>query len=214
MIGSKQKLKKLRALGAADDSFRSALRSKLMAMQPTVERHSGPSAVRYVAVFAVLIVMLILGTSSYAYASNAVAEGDRLFPVKTTLENLEGNFANSPEAQVKFQTKIAHRRIQETNYRLARQRAPVPTSVDTIDRATGSSVQVLQQATDEQSATELNRDHVKEELYTSMEELRTRIESSDLSEEQKTRYLDMLDRRLEQIEALRARPDRGLQRAR
>lgn len=209
MIAPKRKLKKLRALGVADDSFRTALRSKLMAMQPAMERHSRPAVGRYAVIFVAVVFVVVLGMSSYAYASTSVAEGDVLFPVKTTIENFEGVFAKTPDARVKFQTKIAHRRIQETASRLDRHLAPVPATVDTIDEATGQSVQVLQQVTANQSAPDSSRDHVKENLYSSMEDLRTRIQASDLSTEQKTRYLEMLDRRLEQMETLRVRPVRS-----
>lgn len=61
--------------------------------------------------FAVLA--LFTSTTIYAYNSPRVTNGHILYPVKTTIEEIEENFADTPEEKSAFYNKMALRRIEE-----------------------------------------------------------------------------------------------------
>ncbi len=63
--------------------------------------------------FAIMIPMLSVGTSVYAYSSPSVTEGTVLYPVKQSLEKVQLRFVQSPEARAEFHTTMLERRIQE-----------------------------------------------------------------------------------------------------
>lgn len=60
-----------------------------------------------------LAVLLLVGTSIYAYASGGVTQGSALYPLKRAVEALEETVNLSPAAKVKTYSKFSERRLQE-----------------------------------------------------------------------------------------------------
>ena len=61
-----------------------------------------------------LFILLIFGTTSvYAYASNNVAPGNKLYPLKIAIEKIEQTVAVSSSAKIANYKKLSTRRLQE-----------------------------------------------------------------------------------------------------
>lgn len=126
MIFLKFKLNRLRRNSAPDATFKAALRSRLLASNTMLVYRSPMSAFRYAFAALVLVVVAGFGTTSYAYASPAVTEGDVLYPVKTRVENLEARFHNSPDAKSRFEQRLKDRRFHELQYKLHHRESLTP----------------------------------------------------------------------------------------
>jgi len=69
---------------------------------------------RYTTVAIVLVVLISgSGTGAYAYGSNEVVDGNRLYPLKQQIEKLEERLQKSPSAKAKHYLKIMERREKE-----------------------------------------------------------------------------------------------------
>lgn len=199
MIFLKAKIKRLRRESAPEATFKAALRSRLVATEPLIA-HRFPTPVwRYAFATTALALVVFFGMSSYAYASSAVAPGDTLYPVKTKLEDLEGSLKHSPEARARFRAKQVDRRAREIAYRLRHQEPLRPQDVALLAHAMNISVAELRDLSQDQDGRELVKTELKLKLTNSLTEFRTRVELSDLPEEQKDLYLKTIDARLEKI---------------
>ena len=65
---------------------------------------------------AVAVPFFTFGTGAFAYVSPTVTEGTTLYSVKQQLEDFEGSFAHSHEAQAAFHLKMYGRRLREAEY--------------------------------------------------------------------------------------------------
>jgi len=203
MIFLKSKLKRLRRESAPDVAFKAALRSRLVATEPVIAYSFAMPAMRYAFATSALILAVFFGTTSYAYASAAVTEGDVLYPVKTNLENLEGNLKKSPEAQARFHAKVMDRRMREVAYSLRHHQPLPPQAVVVLSEAMNTSVTELDDLRQDEAGRELAKTELKLKMTNSLTEFRTRIELSELSQEQKDKLLKVIDLRLRNIERIR-----------
>ncbi len=81
-----------------------------------------------IAVTAVCILALLSGT---AYASFSSLPGDKLYPLKRTVEDTQVKFAPNPETKARLQVKFAEKRFQELELLESKNPKTTPTQVDT-----------------------------------------------------------------------------------
>jgi hypothetical protein len=62
---------------------------------------------------AMIVIMIVGGTSFYAYANDSLTEGDVLYPLKRAVETVEKQVAFSQPAKIKTHEKLAERRLHE-----------------------------------------------------------------------------------------------------
>ena len=198
-------VKRLRKDSAPDAAFKANLRSRLVGAP--VIAHAFPSPMlRYAMATATLVVVLFFSTSTFAYASSSVAEGDLLYPVKANLEHFEGSLKRTPEAKARFRIRMLDRRIRETTYRLRHNEPLTPADVRLLSNALSMSVDELKTLRHDEAGRVLAKTELKLTLQTSLIEFRTRIELSDLPDEDKDKYFEMIDVRLEAIDAIPTTP--------
>lgn len=204
MIFLSSKLKRLRRESAPEAAYKAALRSRLVAGAPVVVYSARTTTWRYAFAASALAVIVLLGTSTYAYASSAVTEGDALYPLKTKIENVEGSFKTSPEAQARFHAKLLRRRMQEMAHQLNHHEPLPPQAIDTLAQALNMSVAELHDLRQDESGRQLVKTEVKAKMTSSLTEFRSKVELSDLPQDQKDRYLEAIDARLNRIQNIPA----------
>ena len=115
----KKQLKELKKSASPSRKFSSALWTKL---SDSYDEFYQPAPVRspffrFAAVgLTVMILFVTTGAGVYAYESPEVVEGHPLHFMKSGLENVEEQFARSPEQRVRFHTKMMERRIREAEH--------------------------------------------------------------------------------------------------
>lgn len=62
---------------------------------------------------ATFMLVAFSSTTIYAYGNDNITNGDILYPLKRTTENVEGVFATTPEAKSNYYKKMAKRRMRE-----------------------------------------------------------------------------------------------------
>jgi hypothetical protein len=204
MIFLKSKLKRLRRESAPEAAFKAALRSRLVLNEPLIVHRFPAPVLRYAFATVAIVVVVFLSTTSYAYASSAVTEGDALYPVKTNLENLEGSLKTSPEARARFRARMVDRRAREIAYRLRHDEPLRTQDVQMLTQATNLSVDELRGLQYDEAGRELVKTELKLKLTQSLTDFRTRVELSDLPEDQKNRYIKLIDLRLQAIDKIPA----------
>ncbi|MEK7183819.1 MAG: hypothetical protein AAB776_04265 [Patescibacteria group bacterium] len=202
MIFLKFKLKRLRRESAPDAAFKVALRSRLVGSQQTLAYRASTPAMRYAFATSALILVVFFGTTSYAYASSAVTEGDALYPVKTKIEALEGRLKKSPEAQARFRAKIMNRRMREVVHRLRHDEPLAPRTVAGLAQAMNMSVAELDDLRQDEAGRALIKTEIKLKMIESLTDFRSRVELSDMPEEQKDKLYKLIDFRLRNIERI------------
>jgi AraC-like DNA-binding protein len=200
MMFLKLKLKRLRRESTPAPAFKAALRAQLTGTQPLIVHRFPTPMLRYAMVGSALVVMIFFGTTSYAYASSSVTEGDALYPVKTKIETLEAGLKKSPEAQARFRARMLERRAREIVYRLRHNQPLRPQDIATISRAMNMSVEELKEVSQDQEGRNLVKTELKLRLTNSLTEFRTRVELSDMDQEHKDKYLRLIDMRLRRIQ--------------
>lgn len=196
------KFRQLRRESAPDTDFKAALRSRLVVEQPLIKHTFPVQAMRYAFATASLALILFLSFGSYAYASSAVTEGDTLYPVKTTLEDIEGSFKKSPEARARFHAKIMRRRANEIAYRI-RHGQPLPSQlIDHLAQSMNVTVDELRGLQHDEAGRDLIKTEVKLEVTDALTRLRTEIQLSDMSTVEKTRYLNGIDARIKKVQEI------------
>lgn len=199
MIFLTPKLRQLRRESAPDADFKAALRSRLVVGQTPVKYAFPMTAMRYTFATASLALIIFLSFGSYAYASSSVTEGDALYPVKSTLEGIEGSFKRSPEARARFHAKLMRRRADEIAYRVRHNEPLPPQLIDHLAESMSVSVDELKALRHDESGRELIKTSVKLEITDALTRLRTEIELSNMGTIEKNRYLHGIDLRLEKI---------------
>jgi hypothetical protein len=206
MIFLKSKLRQLRRDSAPDAAFKAALRSRLLASDSLIAYTTPMSAFRYVFAAVALILVAGFGTTTYAYTSPSVTEGDALYPIKTRIESVEGGFQHTPEAQARFQARMMNRRMNEVFYRL-QHNEPVPTQLkQTLSEQMSLSVSKLHDLHGSDAQTEFSRYELRTKVEGSLSQFRSRVFMSDLPDEHKQEYLDAIDKRLEKLEDMETAP--------
>ena len=100
---------------------------------------------RLVAVSLGALVLLLSGTSIYAYANPSLTPGDTLYPLKRVVEDIEATLAVTPEARVNTLQKFSERRLQEALHLSQEPRDKV--SEESNDRAGQSIMDTIDEAT-------------------------------------------------------------------
>ncbi len=111
---------------------------------------------------AAMVLILCVGVSSYAYASDAVLPNTPLYPVRAALEQVEIKLAVTPVQKEKVVQKLVERRKKEVE-KLTELKRPVPVKLKQYVRgaATTTTERVLKQKIDEKKA---ERGQVKQDL--------------------------------------------------
>jgi len=78
-----------------------------------------------------VIILLLIGTTSYAYFSPKVTYGEALYPLKKTIEGIKAAQAKTPLARVIVYTNLAARRLEEAKI-LAKEQDKVPAPLSLI----------------------------------------------------------------------------------
>jgi hypothetical protein len=198
MVFLTYQLRRLKKDSAPDPSFKAALRAKFVTA-PSVA-YQPFTFMRYAVVSAVIALAVILGTGSYAYASPAVAEGTPLYSVKTGLENFEGSFKHSPEAQARFKARLMNRRIKEVVYRLRHGQVPPRALMTNVASQMNLTLGQLRELHDDPSGRTQIKTEIRLILLDHLNDLRAQLILSDLPDDLKTRYLDTLDQRIDTLE--------------
>jgi hypothetical protein len=144
MIFLKAKLRRLRRDSTPDQHFKAALRSRLLASNALMTYASPVSALRYAFAAVALVLVAGFGTTTYAYASPSVTEGDALYPVKTRLETMEARFHHSPEARARFEDRLQNRRFHELHYKLHHREPLTAEQTERYQELMKVRVQILQ----------------------------------------------------------------------
>lgn len=83
-----------------------------------------------------LMIFVILGsTAFYAYGSERITLGDKLYPLKLTLENVKNNLTPSSVSKVKNYNNLSTRRLEEALILSNKQKEADNNITKTIDRA-------------------------------------------------------------------------------
>lgn len=109
--------------------FRVALREKIDALLPleTRKEHRYATFRRAAIGFAVILPVLLGGTSAYAYSSTSVTEGSTLYPVKRGIESVQLRFRTEPNDLVAYRLKLYERRLDEAEQLLESREAMIET---------------------------------------------------------------------------------------
>ncbi|MDO8622460.1 MAG: hypothetical protein Q7R80_04475 [bacterium] len=119
-----------------DRQIRAAL---LAAPTPAVPVPSWrPSIVPRFALAFAAVLIAVTSVSGFAYASSGVTRGDVLYPVKRTIERVEGVWQRTPIARVRFHSKLALRRFAELEMLLGQRVTTDRTSFIPVARAASS----------------------------------------------------------------------------
>ncbi len=209
MFGLTRKLKKYKSSVSPSREFRRELWKDLSA---AYDSEYGPEKrtvllSRFAAVgIASLVLALGMGTGVYAYESPDVVEGHTLYPVKQGLERMEEWLANSPEARIRFHTKMMQRRLNEVEHVEAREEASqrlLESAAKELDMSLEDFVEELKEPASREDILEelsetnaryadiLSRVTIKQRpplppgLHTQLHEIRLDVEASGLPQAEK-----------------------------
>mgnify|MGYP007077478618 CR=1 FL=1 len=111
---TKQPVDNLRKEAVPSKEFERVLWSRLDAELESVHLHKRAWYQRFAMPVAALVIVGVLGGSgTYAYASPSVTPDTTLYPVKTSIEWIEEKFYRSPERLAGFHHRMAERREAE-----------------------------------------------------------------------------------------------------
>ena len=104
-----------------DNSFKQTLKARLngrfYSQQESQKKEQRPASRviwRWKIQFTSIIALVLLSsTTIYAYSRDDVTNGNILYPLKRSVENIEGLFATTPQAQTDYYNKMAKRRMDE-----------------------------------------------------------------------------------------------------
>ena len=193
------KFQRLKRQSAPDQAFKAALRARLLDNQPTAVLQP-LSFMRYAMVSAVVALVVVLGTSTYAYASPAVAEGTPLYSLKTGIENIEGSLKQSPEARARFKAKITQRRIKEVVHRLQHHQVPPRELMTNVAHELSLTMTDMHELAQSPEGRTVVRTEIKIKVLDMLNNLKAHIENSALPQEQKDEYQQAITSRIEKIE--------------
>lgn len=204
MMFLKLKLKRLRRESTPDAAFKAALRARLLAsQQPLIVHRFASPMMRYAFATSALVLVFVFGTTTFAYASSSVGAGDTLYPIKSTIEEIEASMKKTPEAQARFQARMLDRRAREIAYRLRHDEPLRLRDVAALAKVMDLSIDEFRDLANDEGGRDLIKTEVKANLIASLTEFRAQIElTDDLTDEQKQLYYDAIDRRLEFLNAI------------
>lgn len=206
-----RQLKKWRHKTAPDPAFKDALWYELDAafvrLYPSSLGLRWRRFVLYPAAAAALV--MTMGTGTYAYASPSVTNKSVLYPVKRGIESIEVRFHGNPEGLAAFHVRMMDRRLQEGETLLEGEEVDSSSLREIGEEMHLSVSQVAQiRAAQEQRerlltrlqlereryeyllnrANEIQRQRLvehDEKLRNTIEQIRVRVNASELSEEEK-----------------------------
>jgi hypothetical protein len=204
MIWLKLKLRKLKSESKPDKTFTIALKHELLTGKGQAPVYRTTVIFRYALAPIALALILGVGTTSYAYASPSVCNGNILFPLKSGVEHMERTvFYASPQAQVKYQVKTFARRADEVNYAIDHG-APaivilrkVPEEF-TITKQRIAGYRKAQHEEEERESEE--RQEMEDRAENILMDFRRKIEKAPIEEHEREQVLFLIDQRLAQIE--------------
>lgn len=118
-----------------------------------------------------LALFISTGVGAYAYSSDAVTEGDFLFPVKTSIEQVELFLARHPEARARVRAKILAHRLEEARTLRAEGTLEMKHLV-TISLLFGETQEDIQQIAQDSGDAQEFRVNLVAEMRERMEEFR------------------------------------------
>lgn len=223
-------LKNLKRSSAPRKEFKQALKAELSAEFDAAYPGMRLNWTRMLAApVAVFVLVITMGTGTYAYASPEVTPEHSLYPVKKTIERVEGEFQRTPEARAKFHARMMERRIAEAEV-LQRKKQIVGAHVQEVANELNLTIESLQEVKQdpelrEQILEQVNAQSVryeyliittvenqiedpdvtKKQLRNTFEEIRVHVDESDLTQEEKQELIervkpDILELRNEVIE--------------
>ncbi len=204
MIWLRLKLRKLKSESKPDQTFTIALKRELLSKQGQAPVYRTTVIFRYAFAPIALALILGVGTTSYAYASPSVCNGNILYPLKSGVEQVERTvFYASPQAQVKYQVKTLERRADEVNYAIDHG-APaiiilrkVPEEF-TITKQQIAGYRKAKQEEVEQESKE--RQEMEDRAENVLMNFRHKVERAPIREDEREQVLFLIDQRLGQIE--------------
>ncbi len=124
------------------------------------------------------VLVLCVGVSSYAYASEAVLPDTVLYPVREAIEQVEVALAVTPVQKEKVEKKLVVRRVKEVE-KLTELKRPVPAPLKKyVGAAAATTTRALLKKAQQEKKEEQNAEHEKrqEEAWKKAEErLQTRF---------------------------------------
>lgn len=181
-----RQLKKLRNETAPDPAFKEALWYELDAAFVRMYPSSVGPGWRRMILFpaAAMVLVMTLGTGTYAYASSSVTSESMLYPLKRGIESVESRFYAKPAEAADFHLRMMHRRLQERETMMLR-----ATNEDALQEIDGEAEQTLFEA----ARVEMEQEKRQEKMRNISEQIRVRVKASELSEEEKNVLLLRLE---------------------
>ena len=112
-------LENLAKEGKPDQKFQKALLKEVKSKYKKIYGHSSwiMKIFRFKLQLASSLALLTLtSTTLYAYNSNSIVTGDLLYPLKRSVETVEGYFADNEEEKSNYYSKMAERRTRELEH--------------------------------------------------------------------------------------------------
>ncbi len=198
-----KQLKDLRKDSDPDRLFRKTLKRDLATNWSGI--HGSPNFLfkRMVLIpMALLVLISTTGMGTFAYASPSVSEDHALFPIKHGIENLERMLPRSNSSRATLQARILKRRVDEGEFLKMHNRPPPPAHMEQIVKELDLSVtefkklkeqpivrrKVLHKLEVERERYETlmyQRNGDLDEVRVKIDMMRTRLNESDLADEEK-----------------------------
>lgn len=210
-----RQLKKWRNKTAADEAFKDALWYELDAafvrMYPSMAAPQWRRMILFPA--AAMALVVTMGTGTYAYASPSVTNQSMLYPVKRGIESIEARFYGDAESSASFHVRMMERRIEEGEEQMrvsdvdddalneiaeemhlsvsqvAEMKEALERRQDLLVRLQAERDRyehLLNRANEQQDEKLMERN---EKLRNTIEQIRVRVDASELSDEEKGNLL-------------------------
>jgi vacuolar-type H+-ATPase subunit I/STV1 len=183
----KHTLKKTGQSLAPDEKFKGQLWRKLegelAAKTPVSSAWYRHFSVRYAVVVVAAVGIVTCGaTGAYAYTSPAVTVGTPLYPLKKTMEKVEGKLKTTPAARAAFLLKTIDRREAEKKVLQQQHR-----EITKINREISATEKQLEKTTAELQETTLEDTTLSEKIRVRLEQRENRLKKKAEELENKRR---------------------------
>ncbi len=137
-----------------------------------------------------LIVIIVLGgfgTGAYAYTSSEVTSDNILYPVKKSLENIEGLTKITPQAKAKFYLKTIEKREKEKKILEKRKQAVVQIVIENTEKQIEQIEEKLIKINKDISKDDKVKTKVEKQIEKRQERLQEKIKKIEEREKNKGR---------------------------
>ncbi len=138
-----------------------------------------------------LIVLVFIGTGTYAYASPKVSEGHMLHFVKSGVERLEGQFARTSVQKASYHEKMLRRRLQEAESLTGNQNEQIPVLLERASRELDLSI--------EEAVKSQNDQEYKENISERLNQLHEQLIEKDIKRKRNSSEDDERRRKIKRI---------------